>query len=363
MIPIMLADLARSAWDRRKRSRLPGAQQGRRRINLALQGGGADGAFTWGALDELLGEEALEIEGISGASAGAVNAVMLADGLVRGGPDCARTRLADFWRAVSLDGHLPELQRRVVERLFPFAPGGVWLGAMSSLFSPYHLNPLNINPLKELIERFVDFEALREADRPELFISATNVHSGEPRVFRRRELTAEVVMASACLPLMFRAVEIGGVPYWDGGYSANPPLAPFLSAGTSEDVLIVQLNPRRRREVPTRQREIEQRVSEIGFNAVLLAELRGVAMVNRMIDHGRLSRGPGEPRRLRLHRIVMDDPGGAGERALARDYRHLEQLRQRGARAARGFLDAHLQDIGRRSTIDLPQRAAAAPVD
>jgi len=184
-------------------------------------------------LDQLLDDGRLEIEGVSGASAGAVNAVMLADGLARGGADEARQRLADFWRAVSVDGHLPDLQRSVVERLFPFVPReGLWFGAMSRMLSPYDLNPLNINPLKDVIDRFVDFEAIRDNRELELFVSATNVHTGELRIFNRAEVTPEVVMASAALPLLFRAVEIDGTPYWDGGYSGNPAVIPFLRTTT-----------------------------------------------------------------------------------------------------------------------------------
>jgi NTE family protein len=364
MLPILLAllisTIVRATVPRAVRDALrrPVTRR-RKRVNLALQGGGAHGAFTWGVLDQLLEDGRFEIAGISGASAGAVNAVMLADGLSRGGADAARGRLADFWRAVSVDGHLPELQRGVVERLFPFVPReGWWLPAVSRLFSPYDLNPLNINPLKELIERFVDFEALRRDVSRELFISATNVVSGELRTFTREEISAEAVMASACLPLLFRAVEIDGVPYWDGGYSGNPALLPFLRATLTEDLLIVQINPRERRKVPTSTREIMSRVSEITFNASLLAELRVIDFVNRLIDEGRLPRGmrSDQFRRLRLHSIAMADPGEAfaARSTLKRDYEYFETLHKLGQRATRRFLDAHFDDIGRRSTIDMP---------
>jgi NTE family protein len=366
MFPILLANLVSNALTPRSpRRRRPPGRAGKgsaKPVNLALQGGGAHGAFTWGVLDQLLDDGRLEIEGISGASAGAVNAVMLADGLARGGPDEARQRLADFWRAVSVDGHLGDLQRGVVERLFPFIPReGLWFGAVSRMLSPYDLNPLNINPLKELVERFVDFDAIRGDPSLELFISATNVQTGEQRVFTRAEVTAEVVMASAALPLLFRAVEIDGVPYWDGGYSGNPVIVPFLCATATEDVLIVQINPRERREVPTRTREIVSRVNEISFNASLLSDLRGVAFVNRLIDEGRLPRGtrPGEFRRLRLHRIVMEDLGEpfSARGTLKTDYEYFETLRKLGQRATRRFLDAHFGDIGRRSSIDFAARA------
>jgi NTE family protein len=326
MFPILLANLVTQVLAPRtppRRTRRPGRVRKRRGkpINLGLQGGGAHGAFTWGVLDQLLDDGRLEIEGVSGASAGAVNAVMLADGLARGGADEARQRLADFWRAVSVDGHLPDLQRSVVERLFPFVPReGLWFGAMSRMLSPYDLNPLNINPLKDVIDRFVDFEAIRDNRELELFVSATNVHTGELRIFNRAEVTPEVVMASAALPLLFRAVEIDGTPYWDGGYSGNPAVIPFLRTTATEDVLIVQINPRERRKVPTSTREIMSRVNEINFNASLLSELRGVAFVNRLIDEGRLPRGTreGEFRRLKLHRIVMEDLGDTfGARSTA----------------------------------------------
>jgi NTE family protein len=364
MIPLLLVNLFRMLMRRRSAGRAPLAParlrgRPRKRINLALQGGGAHGAFTWGVLDQLLEDGRIEIEGISGTSAGAVNAVMLADGLNRGGPDEARRRLADFWRAVSVDGHLPDLQRAVVERLFPFVPReGLWFGAMSRFLSPYDLNPLNINPLKELIERFVDFEAIRHARGPELFISATNVHNGEVRIFTGAQLTAEAVMASACLPLLFRAVEIDGVSYWDGGYSGNPALIPFLRATATEDVLVVQINPRERRKTPTRKREILSRVNEINFNASLLSELRAVAFVNRLIDEGRLPRGmqEGEFRRLKLHRIVMEELGAAFDApgTLNTEYQSFERLHKLGQRATRRFLDSHFDDVGHRSTIDAP---------
>jgi NTE family protein len=335
----------------------------RRRINLALQGGGALGAFTWGVLDQILLDGRIEIEGLSGTSAGAVNAVVLADGLIRGGPEEARGRLAEFWRAVSVNGRLPELQRVVVERLFSFIPReGSWMGALSRFWSPYDLNPLNINPLKDVIERFVDFERLRRERRLELFITATDVATGAARVFTRTELTPEVVMASACLPLLFRAVEIGGASYWDGGYSGNPAILPFLRATATEDTLIVQLNPIERRKVPTRTREIMSRVSEINFNASLLSELRAIEFINRLIDDGRLSRGfeRGDFRRIRLHRIALDDQSLSERNTLNADFEYFETLHKLGQRATRRFLDAHFDDIGRRSTINEPVEAKAA---
>ena len=332
-----------------------------KRINLALQGGGAHGAFTWGVLDHLLEDGRLTVEGISGTSAGAVNAVMLADGLAGGGPEEARKRLADFWRAASLGGELPPLQRAVTDRLFSLAPtegspSFNWLSAWSRYLSPYDLNPLNINPLKDLIERFVDFERLRAEVRP-IYIAATNVQTGRLHIFPHDKISAEAVMASACLPAVFRAVEIDGVPYWDGGYLGNPVLTPFLRSTATEDVLIVQINPLIRRKVPHSTREIMARVNEITFNASLLAELRGIAFINRLIDQGRLPHGTGgdEYRRIKVHRIVLE---GLGERfssadKLRNDYKSFVLLRKLGQRAARRFLETHYGDIGVKSSVDL----------
>jgi len=335
--------------------------QAQKRVNLALQGGGAHGAFTWGVLDHLLEDGRLGIEGISGTSAGAVNAVMLADGLRRGGAQEARKRLADFWRAASVGGELPPLQRAVVGRLFSLLPADDsptldWLTAWSRFLSPYDLNPLNINPLKELIERFVDFEGLRADPRP-IFIAATNVQTGQLHVFPHDKISVEAVMASACLPAVFRAVEIDGVHYWDGGYLGNPVLVPFFRATSAEDVLIVQINPLVRRKLPTSTREIMARINEITFNAPLMAELRAIEFVDRQIEAGHIPHGTGkdEYRRIRVHRIVLE---GLGERfssatKLRNDYQSFELLRKLGQRAARRFLDAHYADIGVKSTVDL----------
>jgi NTE family protein len=373
MFPLLLNKAVSTLWPHRPRPLAglgrPQRGRGRKRINLALQGGGAHGAFTWGVLDQILTDERLAIEGISGTSAGALNAVMLADGLARGGPPDARQRLADFWRAASFGGNLPDLQRGVVERLFSFVPrpgasAPPWLGAFSQLWSPYDLNPLNINPLKELIERFVDFDLIRADVDRHLFISATNVRTGEPRVFTRAEITAEVVMASACLPLLFRAVEIEGESYWDGGYSNNPALAPFIRATAAEDLLIVQINPRERDKVPVSARDIMSRSNEITFNAAQSAELRTIDLVNQLIDEGRLPRGlgGGDCRRIRLHRIVMDDAGETFDphSRLNNDFDFFERLHKLGQRAVRRFLDLHFDDIGRRSTIHDIARAPAA---
>jgi len=340
----------------------------RKKINLGLQGGGAHGAFTWGVLDHLLEDERIDIEGISGTSAGAMNAVMLADGLARGGPQEARKRLAEFWRAASRDGNLPDLQRGVLDRLFSFVPYEgtpvqAWFDAVAHLMSPYDLNPLNINPLRDLIERFVDFDAVRACKEISLFISVTNVQTGRVRVFPQDKITADVVLASACLPTLFHAVEIDGVPYWDGGYMGNPAIFPFFDATDTEDVLLVQINPVERKSTPHTQTEIMNRINEISFNSSLLAEFRAIDFVTRLIDQGKLPRGvgKGEYRRINMHRIALDDTFKeltAGSK-LNSDFDFFEMLKKGGAQAAKKFLDHHFDDIGQRGTVNLRDEAKA----
>ena len=319
-------------------------------------------------LEQLLSDERLSIEGISGTSAGAVNAVMLADGLLRGGREEAQKRLADFWRAASSTGNLPALQRAVMERLLSFTPlegtpVQAWFGTLSRYFSPYDANPLNLNPLKDLIERFVDFEKLRASDDLKLFISATNVQTGRVRVFSREKITAEAVMASACLPTIFRAVEIDGIPYWDGGYLGNPVIFPFFRTTTTEDVLVVQINPLVRQATPTSSSEIMNRINEITFNSSLIDEYRAIEFVGRLIDQGKLPRGTGpeQYRRINVHRIVLDRFGTHFDAfsKLSTDYDFFDMLHVSGKRAARRFLDEHFDDIGVKSTVDLRAEAQA----
>jgi NTE family protein len=316
----------------------------------------------------LLTDERIDIEGISGTSAGAMNAVMLADGLARGGPKEARKRLADFWRAVSRDGSLTALQRGVMDRLFSFvpyegSPVQAWFDAVAHYMSPYDLNPLNINPLRDLIDQFVDFNAVHACKEVSLFISATNVQTGRVRVFSQDKITADVIMASACLPTLFQAVEIDGVPYWDGGYMGNPALFPFFDATLTEDVLIVQINPVERKATPHTQTEILNRINEISFNSPLLAEFRAIDFVTRLIDEGKLPRGmgKGEYRRINVHRISLDETFkelNAGSK-LNSDFDFFEMLRDGGRKAAKTFLDTHFDDIGKRSTVNLRDEAKA----
>jgi len=351
-----------AGWNRARAAKAEGTTK---KINLALQGGGAHGAFTWGVLDQVLSDDRLEIAGLSGASAGALNAVMVADGLARGGREAARERLATFWRAASAGGDLPPVQRAVADRLFslmPFATTPVqhWFEAMARYFSPYDLNPLNLNPLKDLVARFVDFEAVRASGLP-IFVTATNVHSGRLRIFSGDTLSADAIMASAALPFLFQAVEIDGVPYWDGGYLGNPAIFPFLQASDTEDVLLVQINPVARNTTPRTSAEIINRLNEITFNSAMITELRSMDFANRLIEQGRLTTGSGENeyRKLHLHRIHL---GPLGERLTASsklktDYDFFTLLHRAGQRAARNFLDRHFDAIGHHSTLDLAAEA------
>ncbi|MFV0279750.1 MAG: patatin-like phospholipase family protein [Rhodoblastus sp.] len=277
----------------------------KKRINLALQGGGAHGAFTWGVLDALLADGRFEIAGISGASAGAMNAVVLADGLREGGTKGARKKLEEFWRSVSIGGQLNQVQRTLFDAYIsafdPLSLSGRLLESASNFISPYALNPLDINPLRSVLSRLVDFDALRASNSVKLYISATNVHTGRIKIFNRQELTAEMVMASACLPTMFKAVVIDGIPYWDGGYSGNPSLFPLFADTDVADIVLVQLDPIKRLGTPDTAAEIMQRMNEITFNAPLLGEFRAIDFVARLIDQGRLKNT--NYKKIRMHLI------------------------------------------------------------
>ena len=330
-----------------------------KRINLALQGGGSHGAFTWGALDALLEDERLEIEGISGSSAGAMNAAVLAAGLQAGGREAARNKLHEFWLSVSAEGALPAPERPLFDLWLRswqavFSPQR-WADALADVASPYAFNPLNVNPLRDHLVGVVDFAALRRGVSPKLFIAATNVRSGRGEIFRREILTADHVMASACLPRLFQSVVIAGVPYWDGGYAGNPPLWPLFYETDCRDAIIVQINPIERPEIPQTPLDITSRLNEITFNAPLLAELRAADFVARLIEEGALT-GKGYRREL-LHRI-----GGDGElEAFGAETKYdvnwtfLKTLRDLGRKATKAWLIENFDSIGVRSTLDIAE--------
>jgi NTE family protein len=341
--------------------RAPAASQPHPKVsNLALQGGGAHGAFTWGVLDALLEDGRVSIPAISGASAGAMNAVVLAEGYLARGRDGAREYLHRFWLSVSEEGALSPVQRKLFNTWFTAvglaAPMQFWLDALTHYSSPYEFNPLNLNPLRDHLAKMIDFEKLRATDNLKLFIAATNVHTGRGRIFTRGELTADHVMASACLPTLFQAVEINGEPYWDGGYVGNPPLWPLFYDNACKDTIIVQVNPIERNTTPRTALEIQNRLNEITFNGALLGELRAVNFVIRLIDQGSLS-GKGYIR-PNLHRIDGADKlkAFAADTKSDTSWSFLTMLRDLGKAAAREWLATNLDAIGVRGTLELSPR-------
>lgn len=328
-------------------------------IDIALQGGGAHGAFTWGVLDRLLEDERLRIVGISGTSAGAMNAVVLADGYARGGgPDGARRALYRFWRAVSAASRFSPLQRTVLDRLLgnwslDTSPGYLAMQLAGTLVSPYQFNPLNINPLRDLLRRLVDFERVRACSELNVFISATNVRTGKARIFRRNELDADRVMASACLPQIFQAVEIDGEAYWDGGYMGNPALFPLVDESDAHDLIIVQINPVVRDTLPRSAAEIMNRLNEITFNASLVREISSILLLKNLIDEEHVTRVRYTD--MRLHRIDADTEllDLSVSSKLNAEWKFLEYLHKIGVRAADAWLADNFCKLGRESTLDV----------
>lgn len=356
------------------------------RLELALQGGGAHGAFTWGALERLLDEDGLEIVAISGASAGAVNAVLLAQGLMQGGRPAAQRALWRFWKNVT---RAAQAARAVAGPFSAFlapdgatqpewAPFALW-SATQAAWRAFAVSAVggfggdttlghDLNPLRRLLAEAVDFDRLRAADAPRLFLSATDVTTGALRVFRNADLSPEAVLASACVPQLFRAVEIEGRAYWDGGYLANPPLAPLIAEADAHDLLIIQLTPPERREAPRGGADVVARLNEIVFNASLVNELRAIGALQRALAAGGGAGAGAEPlfarlAALRLHRISADEsvfvPGDRGR--LYPEWSYLQRLHQQGFDAAGRWLEHHRADLGRRATLTFPPDAGARP--
>lgn len=329
-----------------------------KRINVALQGGGAHGAFTWGVLDRLLEDERIEIEAISGTSAGAMNGVVMAEGMVEGGRARARAQLREFWKAVAdalqqssnfsnpWAGFIPSWMNDLNPALQAFQ-------AIASTTSPYQFNPLDFNPLRDIVQSEVDFDRVHKCQSMKLFIAATNVVTGRVEVFTGDRITLDSVMASACLPTLYKAVEIDGVPYWDGGYTGNPVLAPFLTECMSRDLLIVQINPQHRFGTPESSHEILDRLNEITFNASLFREIDAIKFVTRHLRDGTLQGGAF--RDVYLHRLgggaVAE--GWTAASKLSATWEFLQRLFQQGYAEADAWLAAHFDDLGQRDTMDL----------
>jgi NTE family protein len=329
-------------------------------VNLALQGGGAHGAFTWGVLDAILADGRLAIEAMTGASAGAMNAVVLTEGWLDGGSDGARTALENFWRRISVDGKYGGSERSLLDTMLGAwtdgrPPGLIWFELLSKVASPYDVNPLNINPLRGVIADLIDFDKVQGCADVNLFISATNVRTGKIKIFTRQELTADHLMASACLPMLFQAVEIDGQAYWDGGYMGNPPLFPLFYEASGDDIMLVQINPLERRELPTNARAIQDRLNEVTFNASLLRELRAIDFVNRLLDDGKLSTS--DYKRVLMHRIDGGLPLAqlTSSSRLNSEWSFLLSLRDMGRTAAKRWLKRNYDAIGVQGTLDLKE--------
>ena len=338
----------------------PVQPQAHRPINLALQGGGSHGAFTWGVLDTLLADERLSIEGISGASAGAVNAVALAHGYasaLASGEDArlaARQSLRRVWEGVVGLGSLGSIQNSLLKMLPGFSmPMDMMKGAMNRLISPYQANPLDINPLRDLLQREVDFDAVARLRQPKVFVSATHVTTGKVEVFEGKRLSLQAVMASACLPMMFQAVEIDGHAYWDGGYSGNPAITPLINQCSTRDILLVQISPLVRPQTPQNPADILDRISELTFNSSLLSQMRIIDFINRLLENGRLSGD--DYKQVLLHRI----DGGEAMAAypvsskLSTDPSMIQALFQLGQSAAENWLHKHYAALGVKSTVNI----------
>jgi NTE family protein len=325
-------------------------------VDLALQGGGSHGAFTWGVLDRLLEEPWLGIDGISGTSAGAMNAAVLVDGHAKGGAQGARMALNNFWRRVSDAARFSPFRRGPLDVLLgrwtlDSSPLYVAMDLMSRLLSPYDLNPMGNNPLRAILAELVDFERLAQAPI-KLFITATNVRTGRGHVFRNNAVTPDVLLASACLPTMFQAIEIDGEPYWDGGYSGNPTITPLIRECKSRDTILVQINPVERTGSPRSASDILNRLNEVSFNAVLLKELRMMALLREVANPGD-SEGA-QWAGMRIHRVASEMMAELGASSkLNAEWEFFSLLHDEGRRSAHVFLEAHASDLGHRSTLDL----------
>ncbi len=334
---------------------------GVKHINLALQGGGAHGAFAWGVIDKFLEDGRIEIEGLSGTSAGSMNAVVYAYGALKG-KDGARQALHDYWQAISDAGQKYSMVKRSPwEQMFggwtmdkSLASEGFKL--LTSTFSPYQLNPMNFNPLREVLEAHVDFAALDASRTTKLFLSATNVRTGKVKVFHTHEITADVVLASACLPFLFQAVEIDGEHYWDGGYMGNPVLYPLFYYTDSRDVVILHINPIERPGPPTQSSEIANRVNEITFNSSLIKELRSVYFVQQLLDQGKIKdEYRDEFKYVLIHSVRADNALSdlSVSTKFASEWEFLTMLRDRGRACASEWIENHFDDLGVRSSVDL----------
>ena len=328
------------------------------KLNLALQGGGSHGAYTWGVLDRLLEEEDIEITGISGTSAGAMNAVVLVNGYMQNGREGARELLAKFWYEVSMLGLVGPFQQTPAEHL-----GNSWnldwslsynyFDLMGRIFSPYQMNPLNLNPLRWVLDGLLDHDLLNACSKMKLFISATQVRSGQPRIFECGEITTDVVLASACIPQLFQAVEIHGEPYWDGGFMGNPVIWPLLYRTDVRDVLLVQINPLFRDGTPSNATEINNRLNEITFNSSLIAEMRAINFVDKLVREDRLDKKKYGQVRMHMIEAHPEVHGLNASSKLNTSWPFFEYLKLMGRESATEWLLQHKHQIGKKGTLNI----------
>ena len=327
-------------------------------VNLALQGGGAHGAFTWGVLDALLEDGRLRFEGVSGTSAGAMNAVLLAQGLMAGGPDGARAALRGFWSAVAASVPFEIARPTADGKDMRLAPGMQWMLQWTQHFSPEQLNPFDLNPLRKILASQVDFERLRAHSPVKLFVAATHVNTGKLRLFRAPALTPDAVLASACLPTLHRSVVIDGEPYWDGGYAANPAVFPLFHECGTRDIVLVMLAPLQHSATPQTATEIKSRMMELAFNATFLREMRMFAHLRERARRSAWWRRGELDRRLAGTHFHVIEAGAlmrelSAESKVAANMRFFETLFTAGREHGLAWLAAHHADVGRRSSADL----------
>ncbi len=331
-------------------------------INLALQGGGAHGAFTWGVLDRLLEDDRrLKIEGISGTSAGAMNAAVLLQGYDAGGAEGARSALDEFWKGIGDMSVFSAPQRSLFDQMtgnwnMDTSPQMVWMDMWQRVFSPYQFNPLNYNPLRDLLEKMLDVPAIRQSESIKIFVCATNVETGKPRIFERQEFSVDAILASSCLPFTFQAVQIDNTPYWDGGFVGNPSIFPLIYNCQTPDIVLIQINPMVRAGTPNTASDIINRLNEISFNASLMAEMRAIAFVQYLIDQDQLkSEETQRLKKINMHVVSAEDKmnsfGAASKVNSHMDF--LLHLKQLGQQTADAWIQTNWNKIGEESSIDI----------
>ena len=329
-----------------------------RMVSLALQGGGSHGAYTWGVLDRLLDEDSIEIEAISGTSAGGMNAAVMIDGYIKNGKDGAKKALKDFWTAISELGKYspvnnPPLQNITRDWNLDSNPTFIMLDIFTRLFSPYQSNPMNINPLRDLIEEMIDFNALQNSNLIDLFVTATSVTTGQPHVFHHKEITSETLMASACLPSMFQAVKVKDDYYWDGGYAGNPSIWPLTYKSKTSDIIVVVINPVLRKAIPKNGNEVINRLNEIAFNASLIAEIRSIHLINKLIDKKYITTDKYRTLHMHLLEAAQEMLELNASSKLNTSWDFFVYLHNLGRKSADTWLKKHFTSLGVKSSADV----------